>query len=373
MPPVTPGNTAMPATPATISDDELRRRCTRFLGGHGPLGARAALEELLAEVTDDVEPDRYGRGGPVADLEEEIAELLGKPAAMFAPTGTMAQQTALRIWCDRAHEPTVAFHPTCHLELHEDRAYSRVQGLAAQLVGDPRGLLTLADLESLNAPLGALLIELPQREIGGRLPDWADLVAQTSWARDRGIALHLDGARLWECGPHYGRPYAEIAALFDSVYVSFYKGLGSLAGCCLAGPADFVDQARTWRHRLGGQAYSWWPYAVAARAGLRDRLPRMTTYVEHAQAIAAALGDVPGVEVVPAVPPTPMLHLHLATTAERFANASQTLAEREGIWTWPTAQLTDSPAHVRVELSVGDATLGFTPAELTRILTELLG
>jgi threonine aldolase len=73
-------------------------------------------------------------------------------------------------------------------------------------------------------------LELPQREIGGLLPEWDDLVAQAAWTRERGIALHLDGARLWEAAPFYERSYAEIAGLFDSVYVSFYKGLGALAG-----------------------------------------------------------------------------------------------------------------------------------------------
>jgi hypothetical protein len=78
-------------------------------------------------------------------------------------------------------------------------------------------------------PLAALLVELPQREIGGLLPAWDDLVAQVGWARDRDTAVHLDGARLWEAAAGYERSPAEVAALFDSVYVSFYKGIGALA------------------------------------------------------------------------------------------------------------------------------------------------
>lgn len=355
-----------------MTDDELRRRCTRFVGGHGRVTPREVLLGLLADVPGDAEADRYGAGGPVADLEREVAELLGKPAAVFLPTGTMAQQVALRVWCDRAQESTVAFHPTCHLEIHEERAYEHLHRLSGRTVGDARALLTLADLEAVHEPLGALLLELPQREIGGRLPAWDDLVAQTSWARARGVAVHLDGARLWECGPAYGRPYAEIAALFDSVYVSFYKGLGALGGCCLAGPADVVEAARRWRHRHGGQVWELWPYAVSAQAGLRDRLPRMGAQVAHAQAVAAALAGVPGIEVVPAVPPTPMMHLHLATTPERFRRQARAIAEQDGIWTWPRAAITDSPAHVRVELTVGDATLGWTPGELAGLLGRLV-
>jgi threonine aldolase len=355
------------------TDDELRRSCTRFLGGHGPTSPRAVLAGLLTDITDDTEPDRYGRGGPGAELEAQIAELLGKPAAVFLPTGTMAQQIALRVWCDRAGRPTVAFHPTCHLELHESRAYSHVHGLTARLVGDPHSLLTVDDLAAIREPLGALLLELPQREIGGLAPDWDDLVAQTSWAREHGVAVHLDGARLWECGPFYDRPYSEIAALFDSIYVSFYKGLGGLGGCCLAGPTDLVDEVRIWQHRQGGRAWTWWPYAVSARVGLREHLPRMATYVEHARAIAAALAEVPGVEVVPAVPPTPLLHLLFATTPDRFRERALALAADQGIWTWPRASATDSPTHVGVELYSGEATLGFGPDEVAAIVGTLAG
>src|SRR5438128_490806 len=94
-------------------------------------------------------------------------------------------------------------------------------------------------------------------------PDWDDLRAQTGWARDRGAAAHLDGARLWESAAGYGRPPAEIAALFDTVYVSFYKGLGALAGCCLAGPADILAEVREWRRRMGGTLFGLWPGAAS--------------------------------------------------------------------------------------------------------------
>ena len=121
------------------------------------------------------------------------------------PSGTMAQQIALRIWSDRRGSPTVAFHPTCHLEIHEQKGYQLLHGLHGRLVGDPDRLITLADLEAIAEPVAALLLELPQREIGGQLPEWAELEAQTALGAERGIALHLDGARLWESGPFYER------------------------------------------------------------------------------------------------------------------------------------------------------------------------
>lgn len=346
----------------------LRDACDRFLHWHG----RQRPADLLAGLPDDIEPDRYGDGGVVAELEAEVATILGKPAAVFMPSGTMAQQIAVRVHADHRGRRTVAFHPTSHLELHEDKAYSRLHGLVGRPVGDARRLLLRADLDAVAEPLAVLLLELPQREIGGRLPEWDDLVAQTEWAHARGAAVHLDGARLWECGPHYDRGPAEIAALFDTVYVSFYKGLGGLAGCCLAGPADVVAEAREWRSRHGGTLFAMWPYAAAALVGLRRRLPLMPRYVEHARAIADALRDHPGVEVVPDPPVTPMLHLHLRTTPEDFRAAALRIAETSGIWTWARAAATDSPSWQRVELVVGDATLRLAPAEVRSLLDRLV-
>ncbi|HLI07996.1 MAG TPA: beta-eliminating lyase-related protein [Ktedonobacteraceae bacterium] len=128
------------------------------------------------------------------------------------------------------------FHPTCHLEIHEQHGYQRLHHLPGILLGESQRLLTLEDVKKVAEPLAALLIELPQREIGGQLPAWEDLTALTDRARERGIVLHLDGARLWECQPFYGREYRKIAALFDTVYVSFYKILGGIAGAVLAAP-----------------------------------------------------------------------------------------------------------------------------------------
>lgn len=331
---------------------------------------------MLAELTtlgpDELAADMYGDGGAVAVLEDEVRALLDKPAAVFMPSGTMIQQIALRIHADQRNRRVVAFHPTCHLELHEDKAYQRLHGLLGRPVGDARELLTLPDLEAVDEPLAALLIELPQREIGGRLPAWEDLVAQVGWARDHGAAVHLDGARLWECGPFYERSLSEIAGLFDTVYVSFYKGLGGPAGGMLLGEPDVIAQARDWRHRHGGTLFSLWPYAAAGLAGLRLRLPRMGIYVDHARAIAAALTAMDGVAVVPDPPQTPMMHIHLRTTEAALVAGVRRMASRERLWTFGGSAPTDTPGIRRVELYAGEATLAFTPAEVAAVIRELL-
>jgi threonine aldolase len=361
--------------PDTLTDEErraLRARCDRALQGHGFRTAHDLIAELTVLPADDLKPDLYGDGGAVAALEREVGELLGKPAGAFMPSGTMAQQIALRIHADRRGRRVVAFHPTCHLEVHEDKAYQRLHGLIGRPVGDARGLLTLGDLESLTEPLAALLIELPQREIGGRLPAWNDLVAQVGHARSHGAAVHLDGARLWEAQPFYGRPLAEIAALFDTVYVSFYKGLGAPAGSMLLGEADVIAEARLWRKRHGGTLYGMWPYAAAGLAGLRLRLPRMAEYVEHARAIGAAVARIEGVEVVPDPPQTNMMHLHLRTSEAAITAGIRRLATERRLWAFGGAATLDTPGLRGLELTVGDATLAFTPADIADIVSELL-
>ena len=362
------------AAPTMAELMPILRSARRFLRGHG----YRTPAQMLAEIPPDLEEDIYGSGGVVEELETEVATILGKPAAIFMPSGTMAQQIVLRVHADRRDRRTVLFHPHCHLAVHELDAHERLHGLRGRVVGDRDRLLTLADLESAAADgtaadnPAALLLELPQRDIGGQLPSWDDLVAQVDWAHSIGAAAHMDGARLWICGSFYERPLAAIAAPFDTVYVSFYKDIGALAGAAVAGPADVIDEVRDWRKRHGGTLLDMWPNAGSALAGLRQRLPRMPAYRDHALALADAVRDVPGVRVVPDPPHTSMFHLHLARDAADLQRAALRLATEEGTWTWGMFDATDTPGASRVELPVGEATLAWKPAEFRALIERLL-
>jgi threonine aldolase len=348
--------------------EELRGRCERFLNWHGT----QTPAELLARIPTDVGLDRYGKGGAVTALEQRIRELLGKPAAVFMPSGTMAQQIAIRIHAERSGLRSVGFHPMCHLELHENQAYQRLHSLVGVPTGDAKTLLTLDDLTSITEPLAAFIFELPQREIGGRLPPWGDLQEQVAHLRGRGVAVHLDGARLWESTSYYQKSPSEIAAMFDTVYVSFYKGLGALSGCCLAGEEDVITQARAWRTRHGGTLFGMWPNAASAIEALDRRLPLFPRYHEHALAIADALRGIAEVEIVPDPPQTSMMHLHLRVSEEQFLTGARRIAEDQGIFTWPRSSATDTPSIRGVELTVGDATLTFSPDEVAKIVEDIV-
>ena len=358
--------------------DEARIRAAkagadRYLNAwHGAPPVRDQLAALAEATGAEERADFYGRGERTERLEKRVAELLGKEAAVFMPSGTMAQPIALRIWSDRRGIRTVAFHPTCHLEIHEERAYQYVHGLHARLVGDPHGVIALDDLEAVREPLAALLLELPQREIGGRLPEWDDLVAQVGWARGHGIAVHLDGARLWEAVPYYERSHAEVAGLFDSVYVSFYKGLGAMAGAALAGDADLVAEARIWQRRQGGNLVTMHPYLVSVETALEERLDRAPAFLAHARAIAASLATVDGLEVVPDPPQTALFHVLLRGERARLSEAALDVAEDRKVFVFGDPSSTTSPSWQKVEVMVGDVSLAIEPDELRDLFAEIL-
>lgn len=353
-------------------DEELRARraaCSTFLAGDGFVPPA----QQLATIPPDTVPDSYGDGGVVTELESYLAELLGKPAAVFLPSGTMAQAATLRVHADRRGHRTVLWHPDCHLDNYEGQAHARIHRLLGRPVGARHRLIELADLTAVAEPVAALLLELPQRDLGGRLPAWDDLVSQLDWARDRGAAVHLDGARLWEATAGYQRTPAQIAGLFDTVYVSFYKGIGALPGCCVAGPVEDVAEVREWRRRLGGTLYGLWPAAASALNLLPERLAEMPARLAHAQAIATAVAGLPGIQLLPDPPQTPMFHLLFQVSAERFKANSRRLAEQDGVWVWPEPMPTSDPSVVRCELSVGRATCQLSPERIAEILGALVG
>jgi threonine aldolase len=342
----------------------------RFLSPSGLSPSRQPQQVLTRSLhrvdASEAEEDAVPR------LEQHIAELLGKPAAAMFPTGTMAQQVAMRVHADQRGIRSIAFHPQCHLEQHEHKGYSTVHGLTGVLVGDPNLLIELSDLEEVHEPIAALLLELPQREIGGLLPEWNDLVAQTEWARARGAAVHMDGARLWESQPYYDRPHAEIAGLFDTVYVSLYKALAGMSGAMLAGEADVIKHAVVWRDRLGGDVSRNWPMVLAAERGLSELLPRMREFAERARRLAALLAEIPGVNPVPNPPQTPMFHLYYDAPREAVVAAAQQLRAEGDLMPPRWVRPMPSGRHCNMEFNVSENLDEVTDAEIGDLIEQII-
>ena len=350
----------------------LRASCAFALTHHAPDGYRTSLREIARDVADDEVADSYGSGDRLQAFEGRIATELGMESAVFMPTGTLAQQIALRIWCARRGNASIAFHPTCHLEIHEARAYAFLQSLHAMTVGNASRLVTPDDVRALGVPVGAFVVELPQREIGAQLPAWNDLLELVATMRATGAAVHLDGARLWEAAPHYGRTHAEIASLFDSVYVSFYKGLGALAGAVLAGPADFIAEARVWQHRHGGRPVTIAPYLLSAERAFARNLPKMAAFRERAIAIAREISDPGRIDVVPNPPHTNTFHVHIRGDRDALEARAHAHARERGTFVFARLAPTVVPQVQRLEFVVGDATMALSVGAIAEILRAVV-
>jgi len=329
---------------------------------HPPESMATTLRRLAERAENKPAPDVYGDGALIEDFEDAIATMLGKPAALFLPSGTLAQSLALRIHCDKRNKTTVGLHPTSHLVLHEQDGYRKLWGLDGQLLGHPDRVLTYADLQA-QAPdeLAALVLELPMREIGGQLPEWEDLLAQAEWARRHDIAVHIDGARLWHCPAYYQHSLAEIGALADSVYVSLYKDIGGIAGAVLAGEKDFIAEAKIWSRRAGGNLISFYPYILAAEQGFEDNLSSISDAVGYARELGPMLASLAGLRVNPATPQTAMFHLHIDVARERLIQAIDEYAAEHDVIVLPKPRAVDEQGNSICEISVGRSTMEHPP------------
>ncbi|MFG2382936.1 threonine aldolase family protein [Streptomyces avermitilis] len=364
-----------------------KRRTAAYRGARRVLsrpGFRATIRERLALLEDasrlydlDESVDMYG-DGIVAALEERVAGLLGMEAAAFFPTGTMAQQVALRCWAGRTGNPTVALHALSHPEVHERNALGTVGGLRPVRVTDEPRLPTADEVRDFEEPFGALMLELPLRDAGYVLPSWEELSEVVAAARERDAVVHFDGARLWECTPHFGRPLDEIAALADTVYVSFYKSLNGISGAALAGPRTLIDEAKAWRHRYGGMVVHQFPAVLSALAGLEEELPRLPEYVAHARVVAAALREgfaaagVPWLRVHPEEPHTHEFQVWLPYDPEVVEDAATRQAEETGTFLFANAWSRGGPGLAVTEVSVRAHGLQWTAEDVKAAVQEFV-
>lgn len=206
-------------------------------------------------IVGDGGQDVYGAGGLLNHFEAHVANALGKEGAVWCPTGTLAQQVALRLHA-HGRNRIFACHPKSHLLLHESQAFDVLQGFSALQIGAPGKPMTPAQVEAAFAKHWkqpcALLLELPERELGGQCIPWEELVELRGICDRRGIKMHMDGARLFEVAvPFYRRSLQEICSLFDSVYISAYKGLCGPPGALLLGSAPLCA-----RHASGCTAWA---------------------------------------------------------------------------------------------------------------------
>ncbi|MCA1035068.1 low specificity L-threonine aldolase [Bacillus infantis] len=322
------------------------------LAGHGKRNVEV-LKKAFEQISGSIESEMYGKGKVIEDFQDKMANLLGKEAAVFFPSGTMAQQIALRIWCDEKGVAKVAYHPLSHLEIHEEDGLKELHHIETVLLADQTRVIELDDVTGMEEDVACLLLELPQREIGGQLPDYGDLEKISAYCREKGIKLQLDGARLLEVLPYYKKTAAEVCALFDSVYVSLYKGIGGIAGAVLAGSKEFTEKSKVWKRRHGGDLISLYPYILSADYYYDQRSGKMDAYYEEAKELAQLYNSCEGVYTLPTIPVSNMFHVHFEHPKGEIEPILIQIQEETGIGF--TGNLREKDSHSSYyEVSIGD-------------------
>lgn len=242
-----------------------------------------------AEVGDDV----IDVDPTVEQLEQMTAELLGKEAALFMPSGSMSNQIAIRVHCDRGSEFLCELD--CHVYHYEQGAFAQLSGLVAHTVAGQGGVLRVEQLQDLIRPENEHMVrtrlvslENTHNRWGGRIQPQDEVERICQWARSNGLRSHLDGARLWNAAAALGTPERVLAAPFDSVSVCFSKGLGAPVGSALAGTSEAIREARRVRKLFGGGMRQAGILAAGALHGLQHHRQRLVEDHQHAQLLGDA-------------------------------------------------------------------------------------
>ncbi|CAA9324932.1 MAG: Low-specificity L-threonine aldolase [uncultured Nocardioidaceae bacterium] len=249
---------------------------------------RAAM--AAAEVGDDV----YGEDPTVLALQEQVADLFGKEAALFTPTGSMANVLAVRALVGVGQE--VLCEASAHIARAELGIHAAITGLTMRTwVGEPLDLgmvrrLFAPDMGPFFVPTRAVSVENTHNFAGGAVIPIEKLQELRRFADERGIGVHLDGARIWNAHVATGTPLSAYGAVADVLAVCLSKGLGAPVGSLVLGPADVVAEARVWRKRLGGGMRQVGVLAAAGQYVLDHHVERLAEDHEHARLLAEACG-----------------------------------------------------------------------------------
>ena len=246
------------------------------------------VQELQTIVQKNPETqDTYAKGGAVTQLEHKFAEITGKEKAIFMPSGTMANNLALRVL---SKESTKIFvQETSHLYRDEGDAAQAVHSKRLMPLAPGKAAFSLEELkdaiayhekgEVFRSGVGAVSIENPVRRADGQVFPLEEIKKIAAYCKEHNIRLHLDGARLHLASTYSGVPIKEYAAYFDTVYISLYKYLGSKGGAVLSGSAQVIDQMPHLVKIFGGNIYQNWPYAAMAL----DKITHIETTLQKAR------------------------------------------------------------------------------------------
>jgi len=299
---------------------------------------RRAMAE--AEVGDDV----FGEDPSVIRLQERVAELLDKEAAIYVPSGTMSNLIGVRVHCRPGDE--MICESNCHIYVYEQAGYAQLSGIAARPIEGDFGVLRPEQLEGAIRPDNVhfvrtrlVCLENTHNRGGGKIQPYETVEAICRWAHDNGLRTHLDGARLFSAAVATGIPAPEWTQHFDTVSVCFSKGLGAPVGSALSGSRELIDEARRHRKVLGGGMRQAGVIAAGALYALDHHLARLADDHANARRLAEALDSIPRVELKGSLPDTNLVFFNVDPTWGTAADFSEKIA-KQGLLMLPTAPQT---------------------------------
>ena len=306
----------MPANPAIIDlrSDTVTRPTP---------GMRAAIQ--AAEVGDDV----FDEDPTVNRLQERVASLLGKEAALFVPSGTMSNQICVKVHTQPGDE--LLCDVACHIYNFEVGGPAVLSGVTCRTLDGDHGILDVSQIEDKIRPVNDHLVrtrlvclENTHNRGGGKVYPLEKIQAISGWARQHGLIMHLDGARLWNAVVATGIPAAEWASNFDSVSVCFSKGLGAPIGSALCGSREFITRAKRVRKLFGGGMRQAGMAAAGALYAVEHHIERLAEDHRNARVLAQAIADTPGLRLDPPEVETNLVWFHADRelgTAKEIASA----------------------------------------------------
>jgi threonine aldolase len=302
-----------------------------------------------AEVGDDV----FGDDPTVNRLQEKVAELLGKEAAIYVPSGSMANQTSIRAQTQPGDE--IIAHADTHTYHYEAGAPAGLSGCSLRLLSGDRGLFSAEDVRAAIRPTDShypqsalILVENTHNRGGGTIWPLERIATIRGIADEFGLKMHLDGARLMNACVATGRPPSDYTRYFDTVSMCFSKGLGAPVGSAVAGTVETIKRVHRFRKMFGGGMRQAGIIAAGALYALENNIDRLAEDHANAKWLATALADLPGLSVEPDSVETNIVYFDV--TVEKWTARALCEALRErGIWVLPvTPQRVRAVTHLDV-------------------------
>lgn len=294
---------------------------------------------IAAMMAADVGDDVYGEDPTVNELEHRTAAWFGMEAGIFVPSGTMANQIAVRLHCQPQDE--ILLESTSHIYLWEAGGAAALSGATCRPLDGRCGRLTAADFQGKVRPddmhsvrTRLVCLENTHNRGGGTIYSLEAVEAIAQWARRHGLMMHLDGARIWNAIVKTGVPPHRWGDLFDTIAVCFSKGLGAPVGSMLLGPKALIDRARRLRKLLGGAMRQVGYLAAACLYAMDHHIERLADDHAHAQLLAEAVREVPGLTLTPPEVETNLIWVEVSPTLGTAAEVARRL-QADGILVAP--------------------------------------